>query len=70
MPAPPEDACLAGVSTEDIARLTPLYDRFAHALDPFSPERDQAEQVFHQEVVNLYDRLANPSRSFRFSRKR
>jgi hypothetical protein len=58
MPTPPEDARLEGIiSAEDIARLAPLYDRFAHALDPFSPERDQAEQVFHQEVVNLYDYL-------------
>ena len=34
--------------------------RFAHALDPYSPERDRAEQVFQQEIVELYDQLERP----------
>ena len=43
------------ISKEQIEALATLYDRFAHALDPFSPERDEAERVFTQEVASLYD---------------
>ena len=60
MPTPPGDAIVASVSAERIALLAKLYDRFAHALDPYSPERDRAEQVFQQEIVDLYDRLQRP----------
>ena len=38
-----------------IADLAVLYDRFAHALDPFSPERDHAERVFMQQVAQIHD---------------
>ena len=69
MPTPPDDARLEGVSAEDIARLAPLYDRFAHALDPFSPESDQAERVFHQEVATLYDLLTAPKPEFQVFQK-
>ncbi|MBI3878884.1 MAG: hypothetical protein HY301_02320 [Verrucomicrobia bacterium] len=37
-----------------------LYDRFANALDPFAPERDQAEMLFEQETARLYDSLPAP----------
>ncbi len=57
MPTPPGDPVVESVSAERIALLAKLYDRFAHALDPYSPERDRAEQVFQQEIVDLYDRL-------------
>ena len=60
MPTPPADALLASASKEQIAALAKLYDRFAHALDPFSPERDEAERVFMQDVANWYDSLLPP----------
>lgn len=34
--------------------MASLYDRFTHALDPFSPERDTAERVFMEEVARWY----------------
>ena len=55
-----EDAQLGAVSVETIAQLAVLYDRFANALDPFTPERDQAEALFEQEVATIYDKLARP----------
>jgi hypothetical protein len=64
MPTPAGDALVGAISAEAIAVLARLYDRFAHALDPFSEERDQAERVFQQEVANLYDRLPKPKPEF------
>jgi hypothetical protein len=58
MPAPPPDALVEAISREHIASLARLYDKFAHALDPFSAESDQAERAFHQEIADRYDRLA------------
>ena len=55
-----EDAQLSAVPAESIPQLAVLYDRFANALDPFAPERDQAEMVFEQEVARLYDSLLPP----------
>ena len=69
MPTPPADALIATISAEKIAGLARLYDRFAHALDPFSAERDQAERVFVQEIADLYDRLAAPKPEFRVFQK-
>ena len=60
MPTPPGDALVETISAERIALLAKLYDRFTHALDPYSPERDRAEQVFQQEIVDLYDQLERP----------
>ena len=60
MPSPPEDAFIACISAQRIALLAELYDQFAHALDPFLGERDQAELAFLQEIVDLYDRLEGP----------
>jgi len=37
--------------------LAELYDRFAHSLDPFDPDRDKAEQVFEHEIAGWYDML-------------
>jgi len=59
MPPPPEDAQLGGVPAETIAQLAVLYDRFANALDPFAPERDQAEMLFEREVARVYDGWQN-----------
>jgi len=48
---------LASASKEQIAALARLYDRFAHALDPFSAERDEAERVFMQDVADCLAKL-------------
>lgn len=69
MPTPPGDAFVEAVPQERIAVLARLYDRFAHALDPFSEDRDKAEQVFAQEVADLYDRLQPPKPDFHVFRK-
>jgi hypothetical protein len=69
MPTPPGDALVGAVSAETIGILARLYDRFAHAFDPFSEERDQAERVFQQEVAELYDRLPSPKPEFQVFRK-
>jgi hypothetical protein len=68
MPTPPEDALAGIIPAERVALLAQRYDRFAHALDPFSEERDQAERVFQQEVADLYDRLPPPQPSFQVFR--
>ncbi len=60
MPTASDDAQLASVPPERVAQLAALYDRFANALDPFSPERDQAEMVFEREVAGLHDALPAP----------
>ena len=69
MPTPPADALLEKVSPEKLAILARVYDRFAHALDPFSEERDQAERVFQQEIADLYDRLQPPKPDFQLFQK-
>ena len=60
MSPPSEAARLDVVPAGRIPELAVLYDRFANALDPFAPERDQAEMLFEQEVVTLYDHLPTP----------
>lgn len=54
----PDAAQLAESLSEQLQRdlpaLAALYDRFANALDPFSPDRDQAERVFMAEVLDLH----------------
>jgi hypothetical protein len=69
MPSPPEDALLGVVPAEGIPELAVLYDRFAFALDPFAPERDQAEMLFEQEVARLYDALPKPKPELSLFRK-
>jgi hypothetical protein len=68
MPTSERDALVETVPAATISGLAALYDRFARALDPFSEERDQAEQVFIQEVENLYDQLPAPKPEFRVFR--
>lgn len=41
------------IPKEEIAALASLYDRFAHALDPFSDDRDQAEDAFYVRLEHL-----------------
>lgn len=69
MPPPATDAFLSTASKEQIAALAGLYDRFAHALDPFSPERDEAERVFTQGLADWYDSLPSPKPTFHDFRK-
>lgn len=60
MPSSPEGAQLGALAPQCIPQLAALYDGFANALDPFAPERDQAEMLFEQEVVRLYDLVPPP----------
>jgi hypothetical protein len=69
MSTPSADAFLESAPSESIAALAKLYDRFAHALDPFSKQRDEAERVFMQDIADLYDRLPQPKPPFRDFRK-
>lgn len=69
MPTSPEDALVGTIPGETVAALAQLYDRFAHALDPFSQERDRAERVFEQEVANLYDRFSGAKPEFQLFRR-
>lgn len=41
------------IPAEKIAELAALYDRFAHALDPFSDDRDRAEDAFYVTLEHL-----------------
>jgi len=41
------------IPAEEIAQLAELYDRFAHALDPFSEDRDTAEDAFYVKLEHL-----------------
>jgi hypothetical protein len=46
------------IPAEEIAKLAELYDRFAHALDPFSEDRDKAEDAFYLKLDDLRCRFA------------
>lgn len=41
------------IPADKIADLAELYDRFAHALDPFSEDRDKAEDAFYVKLETL-----------------
>jgi hypothetical protein len=64
MPETPGDAPLGEFLREEIPRLAVLYDRFAHALDPFDPSVDLAEQTFNGELLSVFDNLAAPKPEF------
>ena len=49
---------MEALSREELEGLAALYDRFAHALDPFDPERDEAEAQFHRRLTALHEALA------------
>ena len=55
MPAASGDAPVGGVSREDIARLAGPYDRWVHALDPFSEDTAAAERDFNRELGDCFD---------------
>ncbi len=69
MPEAPADARIDRIPPDQIAALAKLYDRFAHALDPFSAEAAEAERAFMQEVAQSYDNLDPPKPSFQQFRK-
>ena len=69
MPETPGDAPLAEFPREEIPRLAVLYDRFAHAIDPFDPACDLAEQTFNSELVSWFDLLPDPKPTFRDFRR-
>ena len=49
------DARLGEISREDIARLALSYDRFVHALDPFSEDAAAAEREFKRALADCFD---------------
>jgi hypothetical protein len=61
MQPPPPDAQLVEFLCGELPSLAELYDRFAHALDPFDEARDRAEQQFESTVSSWYDRYASGS---------
>ena len=69
MSASPEDSLVGQVNAGQIAVLATLYDQFAHALDPFSSERDEAERLFTHDVERWYDSFPAPKPSLHEFRK-
>ena len=69
MSAPSEDSFVIEIAPDQVAALATLYDRFAHALDPFSPERDKAERAFMQYIAKWYDTFPAPKPSLHEFRK-
>jgi len=69
MPTTPGDAQIDFLPQEQIASLAQIYDRFAHALDPDSPERDDAEKLFLRELSVWYDMLPTSKPTFHEFRK-
>jgi hypothetical protein len=71
MPETEGDAQLGGDFLRgEIPKLAALYDRFAHALDPFDEGCDIAEKTFNAEITRYYDYLeAAPKPEFRDFRR-
>ena len=55
------------IPSESIKELAELYDQFAHALDPFSEQRDKAEDAFFLllEKLRLTHAPMSDAREFR-----
>ncbi len=53
----PADAQLVQLLGNQLAPLAELYDRFAHALDPFDQDRDMAEQRFETTISSWFDEV-------------
>jgi hypothetical protein len=64
-----ENSFIDEVAPEQIAALATLYDRFAHALDPFAPGRDEAERQFLHDIEKWYDNFPAPKPSLHEFRK-
>ena len=69
MPSPPGDAHLTGPSEAFIPALAEIYDKFAHSLEPFSDDCDQAEALFVAEIARWYELLPAPKPSLHEFRK-
>ena len=69
MPEAGEPAPLEEWIANEIPRLAALYDRFAHALDPFDAGRDVAEQTFNSELAGTFDCIRAPKPTFRDFRR-
>jgi hypothetical protein len=69
MPPTSGDAFLDSLGPEQIPALAALYDRFAHAIDPFDPACDTAERAFNNSVADWYDCLQTPKPPFREFRR-
>ncbi len=52
-----------------ITALAVLYDAFAHAIDPYSNNRDEAERVFNREIAEWHDSLPDPKPTLHEFRK-
>jgi len=68
MPEADGYAQLENFLSEEIPKLATLYDRFAHALDPFDEGCTIAERTFNAELAVIYDYLPDlkpPFRDFR-----
>jgi len=53
MPETPGDARITELPDGLIPALAELYDKFAHSLEPFSEERDNAEQTCLGKEISL-----------------
>ncbi len=55
------------IPAENIKELAELYDQFAHALDPFSEQRDKAEDAFYvlMEKLKFTHAPTSDAREFR-----
>ena len=60
MPPPTENASGPDRLIAFVARMAPIYDRFAHCLDPGSKESAEAEKVFFDEIAWEYDLMQPP----------
>lgn len=69
MPPSSRDAPLDEADKLWIPSLAELYDKFAHSLEPFSEERDRAEQLFTQQVSVWYDMHGPPKPTLHEFRK-
>ena len=49
---------MAEIPEKELSALADLYDRFAHAIDPFSEARDLAENQFYGMLGQLRCRYA------------
>ena len=58
------------IESDDLDLLSGLYDRFAHALDPFSEDRDLAERQFFHELTRLFEMQPDPRPSLKEFQKK
>ena len=57
MHTPANDALLDQISRTEFDALVNLYDRFAHAKDPFDSAADKAESTFNETIQIWFDIL-------------